>query len=189
MNAVTNPIALAALNRALSAARTGPAPRPKYSSRTADKFVIRGFAELFEELGGIGLHQGRSKNSEMVAAILEALGGNRRMITVLKALRANLGSELADKVLAEVPDFLLEECKITDQFVIRFPPSVRDTIRDGVSSAISAKGATVTSMNRWVLNALEQWINLQRQQYALLTATIAMDQAMQIDASRPTSTS
>ncbi|MBP3061943.1 Arc family DNA-binding protein [Pseudomonas chengduensis] len=170
------------MNRALSAARTGPAPRPRYSSRTADKFVIRGYSELFEELGGIGQHQGRSKNSEMVAAILEALSGNMRMKSVIMALRAYLGHDLADKVLAEVPDFILAECKVTDQFVIRLPPSVRDTIREGVSSAISAKGASVRTMNQWVLNALEQWVNLQRQQYALTTAAIAIDQTVFITA-------
>lgn len=183
MNVVKNPIAVAALNKALSAARIGPRPRPKYDSRTADKFVIRGFAELFEELAAIGLHQGRSRNSETVAAILEALGGNRRLLTVLNALKANLGHQLAEKVLAEVPDFQLTECRASDTFVIRLPPTVRDTIRNGVRNAVAPSGASAASMNQWVLNALEQWINMQRQHYALVTATIAMDHAY---ASQPT---
>lgn len=178
MKTVTNPIAIAALNRAISAVRTGPAPRPKYSSYTADKFVIRGFEELFSELDGIGLYQGRSRNSETVAAILEALGGQKRTTTMLDVLKAHLGEEVAGRVLAEVPDFSLAECKKPSKFVVRLPSNVRDTIRSGVIHAISVDGASATSMNRWLLNALVEWIKIQRQHYALLTATIEMDQAV-----------
>lgn len=175
---LTNPIAVAALNRAISAARNGPAPRPSYNSRTADKFVIRGYVELFSELAGIGKHQGRSMNSEAVAAILEALAGQRRNTAMLNILKTHLGQDLSERVLAEVPDFDLSKCKTPRKFVIRLPESARALIRDGVIEAIAESGDKSTSMNTWLLNALVEWIKSQRQQYALLMASIAMEQAL-----------
>lgn len=177
MNSLSNPIAIAALNRAITAARTGPVPRQRYDSRTADKFVIRGFEELFSELDGIGKHQGRSMNSEAVAAILEALAGQRRNTGMLNILKAHLGPELSAKVLAEVPNFDLAKCNKPREFVLRLPPSVRNTIRDGVGKVVSEKGSRTKTMNTWVLEALVDWIQSQRLQYALLMASIAMDQA------------
>ncbi|RJX72592.1 Arc family DNA-binding protein [Pseudomonas sp. LS-2] len=172
MPSVQNPIALAALNRALNAVRNGPAPRPKYDSRTADKFNIRGYQELFDELAGIGRHQGRSMNSEAVAGILDALGGRVRSVAMLNILKANLGEEVSARVLAELPDFDLELCKTRSNCVLRFPPHVRETIRDGVANVTM----DATTMNQWMLDALVQWVQVQRQQYALLTAAIAMNQ-------------
>ena len=166
-----NPIAVAALNKALRNVRAGPKRRPRYSSRTADKFVIRGFEELFEELKGIGHHQGRSMNSEAIAAILDALDGHVRSRMQVKILKSHLGEGVSDRVLAEVPDFDLSACSAPDSFVVRLPPSVRDVIRDGVKSATSGK----VTMKDWMLEALVDWINIQRQEYALLTAAIAME--------------
>lgn len=178
MTSLTNPIAVAALNRAVSAARKSPTPRPQYNSRTAEKFVIRGYAELFDELDAIGRHQGRSMNSEAVAAILEALSGQRRNTALTEILKGHLGEEVTSKVLVEVPDFDLEKCKNPRNFVLRLPPSVRDTIRDGVANVVAIEGSGARSMNSWVLNALVEWVNSQRQQYSLLMASIAIRQGL-----------
>ncbi|MBA1280292.1 DNA-binding protein [Pseudomonas stutzeri] len=178
MKSVMSPIALAALNKAMEAVRIGPSVRrPAYNSRTADKFVIRGFAELFNELAGIGLHQGRSLNAENIAGVLEALSGYKYSSTMLRVLTDYIGEGLAQKVLSEVPNFHLSQCKTPKSFVLRFPPSVRGTIKNGVAAMVNSSEASETSMNAWMLRALERWVNIQRQQYALLTAIIAMDQA------------
>ncbi|MCV4065615.1 Arc family DNA-binding protein [Pseudomonas aeruginosa] len=176
MKGLSNPLAIAAMNRAIAAARIGPAPRPKYNSRTADKFVMRGFDELFDELAAIGRHQGRSLNSESVAAVLEALAGVKRASAMVSILKAHLGEEVSARILAEVPSFDLAKCKSPRKFVMRLPPSVRDTIREGVVNAVAEQGKSIRSMNAWLLDALVDWINVQRQQYALLAASIAMEQ-------------
>lgn len=178
MNAITNPLALQALTNALQAARHGPKSRNQTDSRTADKFVIRGFVELFDELSGIGAYEGRSQNAEAVSAFLDALSGHQRSRTMLKVLKMHLGVEFADRVLAEVPDFDLKACKHQRKFVVRFPEQTRAKIKAGVDEAIkSKKDGGPTSMNQWALDALVAWIKFQRQHYALLSACIAMDQS------------
>jgi len=176
MKEIVNPIALRALENALRAARSGPKPRKKTDSRTADKFVIRGYAELFAEMSGIGLHHGRSANSEMVAAVLEALSGHERANATLRILKAHLGGEISERVLAEVPDFDLKKCKKPGKFIVRFPSQIREKVRDGVKRAASSgAGDRLSSMNKWFLEALVAWVNIQRQQYALLSAAIALE--------------
>ena len=175
MKSVSNPIALAALERALGAVRAGPVPRQKFDSRTADKFVIRGYESLWEELDGIGLHQGRSRNSESVAAILDALDGGVRSNAMLSVMIAHLGESVAEQILAEVPQFQLSRDTEPQKFVIRFPPKVRNVIKVGIASAASAPGPHHSSMNTWVLHALVRWVNVQRKHFALLTAIIAMN--------------
>lgn len=66
-------IAMAALNRHLGIVKRGPVLPKRVDSRTADKFVIRGNEQLFSELAGLALLQGRSRNSEIAAAIVEGL--------------------------------------------------------------------------------------------------------------------
>lgn len=173
MSLVRSPIALAALNRALKSVRNGPPPRPKFDSRYADKFVIRGFVELFEELGGIGRHEGRSMNSEAVAAILDMLEGQVRSVAMLNILKEKIGNDMSQRVLAELPDFDLSSCKVTKKFVVRFPPNVRGSVHEDVRQATSGS----SSMNHWVLKALVAWVNIKRQHYALLSAAIAIDEA------------
>lgn len=176
---ITNPIGLRALEKALQAARARPKPRKKYDSRTADKFVLRGYTELFAELSGVGKYNGRSTNSEIVAGVLESLTGFLRAKTLLRILKSNLGEDVSQRILAEVPTFDLHECKSLDKFVIRFPPEVRNTIRDDVRSAASREvTGNSHSMNQWILKALVEWVKIQRQYYALLSATIAHERVM-----------
>lgn len=176
---ITSPIALRALEKALKAARGGPAPRQKVDSRIADKFVVRGFAELFTELAGIGLHHGRSGNSEMVAGILEGITGFVRKKHEVKLLKKDLGHDMSLRVLAEVPTFDLSACKTPDKFVIRFPPMIRDTVRDDVQRVADNKVSDgPNSMNQWLLKVLVEWVILQRQHYALLSASIAHEREL-----------
>lgn len=178
MTQIVNPIALRALEKALHAARRGPEPRKKVSSRVADKFVIRGFKELFSELAAIGQHHGRSANSEMVAAVLEELAGHERASALIRILHANLGLEVGQMVLETVPTFQLEACIEKDRFVIRLPPQVRERVRDGVRQALQSNdGMPRKSMNDWVLQALVTWVRYQRQQFALLSAAISLEQS------------
>lgn len=130
--------------------------------------------ELFEELKGIGLHQGRSMNSEAVAAILDSLEGNIRTTARVKVLQAQLGKRLSAEVMAEVGEFDLSMCVKPKKFVVRLPPSVRDIIRDGVRKATTGKGGAIF-MRDWILEALVKWVNNQRQEFALLTTIIEMD--------------
>lgn len=180
MKKLSNPLAIAAVAKAaaVAAGRMRPTPKPKGNSRTAEKFVIRGYAELFEEVSGIGLHHGRSRNSEVVAALLDGLAGNVRTQAELKILRAHLGEEIANGVLSDIPDFDITQCNVKDEYIVRCPPTVRDKIRDGVKSDIEGKRKTST-MNQWMLTAVVSWINIQRQHYALLNAAIAIEQSLQ----------
>jgi hypothetical protein len=171
MSSINNPIALAALQRARRAVKMAPTPRPKGHSRTADKFVIRGYTEMYIELDGIGRHQGRSRNSEIQSAVLEALGGWKRTTAQLNILVQHLGKSVSRALLAEIPDFDTDECTTKDKFVLRFPPKVRDMVRDGVAS----KNLDAENMNDWFLITLVRWIDVQRKLYALLSAAIAMD--------------
>ncbi|MDF9778941.1 Arc family DNA-binding protein [Pseudomonas baetica] len=191
MKPIEHPIALRAFERAYKASRVPPKPRKKTDSRTADKFVVRGYNELFEEMAGIGLHQGRSINSEVVAAILEALSGFERSSTMQRILTASLGESLSARVLASVPNFDLGVCTERRDFVVRFPDSVRDSVREDVKRIIAmpqnpkalstqfSGPADVKrnerSMNTWVLKALVAWIKIQRQQFALLSAAIELE--------------
>lgn len=58
MKSVLSPLALQALKKARLAGRHTPVPRPKTNSRTADKFLIRGYEELFNEVAGMASHEG-----------------------------------------------------------------------------------------------------------------------------------
>lgn len=171
MTSRSSQLATAYLNRALRAARIAPTPRPKGDSRTADKFIIRGYEELYAELDGIGRYQGRSRNSEVQSAVLEALGKWNRTTAMLNILVMHLGSEVSEQILKEVPDFELSKCKREDRFVLRFPPNVRQIVRSGIESAELG----VMSMNDWFLRVLVRWVNVQRQHYALLSAAMAMN--------------
>jgi hypothetical protein len=170
MTSASQLIALEALNRARKAAKVKPVIRPKTDSRKADKFVCRGFPELWEEMKAIGNHQGRSLNSECVAAVLDKLSGHVRSKALLALTMRQLGEEVSAQILADIP--VLEPRSIVrtaPKFVIRFPDDVRDTVRDGVKDMFGV------SMNTWYVLCFVDWVNIQRRQYALLSAAMAMD--------------
>lgn len=186
MKSISNPIAQQAYARALRASRTAPTPRKKTLSSTADKFVIRGYVELFHEMAAIGLYQGRSANSETVAAILEAIDGYSRSDGLTKILKRNLGEDLARNVLDEVPAFDLSLCETRKKFVVRFPDEIRDRVRNDLNELSKKQGGSrQLSMNTWLLNALVRWIKIQREQYALLSAGIAFEQSLLSNDARP----
>jgi len=174
-NLPDNPIARAAFEGALRRAVAPPAPRAKYHSRTADKFVIRGNVDLFQALGDIGKHHGRSVNSEVVAAVMEAIDGHTRANALISILKANLGAEISEQVLAGVQQIEIDNGSEGVKFVVRLPEKVRDKVRTELVFTLpgneSDKGA---SMNTWFLAALSTWVNLQRQQHALLSASIEL---------------
>lgn len=174
-NLPDNPIARAAYEGALKRAVAPPAPRARYQSRTADKFIIRGNASLFQALSDIGKHHGRSINSEVVAAVMEAIEGHVRLNALISILKANLGLEISEQLLAGVPVLELVNGSEPVRFVARLPERVRGKVRAELvftlSDIDSDKGV---SMNTWFLKALVTWVNLQHQQHALLSASIEL---------------
>lgn len=179
-NSLMSPIAIRALEKALQAARVPPKSRVRVDSRIADKFVVRAYSELLQELAAIGVHEGRSANSEIVSGILEALAGYERSNATTRILRAALGEEVAEQVLAEVPTFEIALCTHPRKFVIRFPATVRETIRVGVKNVESIDDAIPQrSMNKWLLDSMVAWVNIQRTQYALLSAVVAHEKALE----------
>lgn len=176
MKLPANPIALRAYENALRAGRKAPKHKRKRGvSREADKFVVRGYRELFDELSGIGLHEGRSANSEMVAGVLAGLSGFEREQNRILVTQEYLGEELSGRVLAGIPTFDLSQCKHPANFVIRFPPQVRDTVRLGVE-----KASTALTMNQWLLDTLVAWVEFQRRDFALLSAAISYRKSMRM---------
>lgn len=173
-----NPIARAAYESALKRAVAPPPPRSTYKSRTADKFVIRGNVDLIQALSDIGKHHGRSINSEVVAGVMEAIDGHLRANALIGILKANLGKEISAQVLAGVPVLELENGSEPVKFVARLPEKVREKVRTDLVFTLpdmdSDKGV---SMNTWFLTALVTWVNLQRQQHALLSASIELQGA------------
>lgn len=176
MNGIISPVALAALDMALVAAKKGPAPRQSVNSRHADKFVLRGYAELFSELADIGIQQCRCVNSEIVAAIMEGIDGQARGNAMLRILVASVGPEVAARVLSEVPAFDLSGGGTPADFTVRFPPQLRESVSLAVLREVElgVEGAHRT-MRSWILSALVAWVRLQRQQYALLSAAIELE--------------
>lgn len=175
MKSVLSPLALQALAKARLAGRHTPAPRPKTNSRTADKFVIRGYEELFNEVAGMASHEGRSINSEVVAAIFDALSGQVRSRAMLHVLKSYLGPELARSALDSIPVFHLENCKVPKKFVVRLPDTIRASLKDSVMDRIREEGLQGgISMNTWTVQAIAAWVQIRRKQYALLSAAIAV---------------
>lgn len=174
MKDLNNRIALAALERARNQ-RLAKLPRKVINSRTADKFVIRGYVEIFDALNQIGKHHGRSQNSEVVAAILESLQGYRRSSLLIDALVMKVG----DKANAEIEDSYqkLDPAlfKTPQKFVVRLPPNIRDTIREDIALAIEAEQHKSMSMNQWLIDALVKWVNVQRRTNALIEYSLGLD--------------
>lgn len=168
MNAVVNNLSPEAIAKVIEAARLLPHGADTKNSRVADKFVIRGYKELFAEMDRLAVLQLRSKNSEVNMAIIDSINGRVTSSTILGSLCAVLGEELSSVVLAAVPEFFLADCKYDDSFVIRFPDEVRDAMTEAANNEESV------TMIAWIRLALVYWINNQRQQQALLAAIAAL---------------
>ncbi|WP_250131763.1 hypothetical protein [Stutzerimonas stutzeri] len=114
-------------------------------------------------------------NSEVVAAVMEAIDGYTRANALITILKANLGTEVSEQVLAGVKQIDIDNGSAGVKFVVRLPEKVRDKVRTELvftlPGNVSDKGA---SMNTWFLAALSTWVNLQRQQHALLSASIEL---------------
>jgi Arc-like DNA binding domain len=178
MFAPKNPIA----QQALANARTPQQPRPTYSSRTADKYVIRSSRALIDAVTSLGKVHGRSANSEVVAAVMESLAGRQRTIATRNILVARLGQPLADQVLASVKRVGIEPVKqprFGDQVVIRLPDGVRMSIAEAVARSKRETGR-FPSMLAYVNAAIVFWINIQRECDALLSACMAMDESLSL---------
>lgn len=171
MKAVVTTLDHETRTRAIEAARMLPRGADTQSSRIADKFVIRGYEELFSELERLASLQLRSKNSEVNMAIIDSLNGRVHSTATLNGLRAHLGEDLSYEVLAAVPEFVMSKATYAhnDKFVIRFP----DDIRGAMTLAAADEGAG--SMIGWMRQTLEYWINVQRQQQALLAAIAVIE--------------
>lgn len=159
---------------ALDAARKTRPARPRFVSRTADKFVIRASGQLIQAMAELGKHQGRSANSEVTFALTESLAGRVRARTERRCYEATLGPDLAGEVLMQVVKFDKSEMSGKSRSIIRLPDGIRMAIADSVDRK-NATEARFQSMNSWVLDALVWWINHQRESYALLNACIALD--------------
>lgn len=166
MSAVVMNIDHATRTRAIEAARWLPRGADTQSSRSADKFVIRGYEELFAEIERLAVLQLRSKNSEVNMAIMDSINDRIHSSATLSGLRSYLGEELSDEVLAAVPEFVMSSTihRHDDKFVIRFP----DEVRPAMTQASVDEGSG--SMIAWIRQTLAYWINAQRQQHALLAA-------------------
>lgn len=142
-----------------------------YSSRTADKFVLRGPHSLFDAVAELGNTQGRSVNSEIVQAIQAKIAGRQAASLTRQCLCARLGDTKAAFALAGIKPFDAQTGSETKKTVIRFPLGVREAIADAVDRAREAEGDSVTK-NGWIVEALIWWVDVQRQTNALLGACI-----------------
>lgn len=137
-----------------------------WNSRTADKFVVRGYASLFVELSNLAKQAGRSRNSEAVAALSDALLGFKHTNGLLHILKQHIGPETADQLLAQVPE--IKPCGPEKKLILRFP----NDMRSDVALAQSELKGSLRSMNSWMLDALEKWVVHQRQIQVLMDAAI-----------------
>ncbi|MNJ73353.1 hypothetical protein D3C77_701380 [compost metagenome] len=62
---------------------------------------------------------------------------------------------------------------------------MREKVRIGLEN-VCREGGIGQSMNSWYLKVLVRWVNIQRQQYALLSAEIALNRAMAGESEAPT---
>lgn len=166
--------------QALTNARAQRQPRPKYNSRTADKYVIRTSRSLIDAVSELGKVHGRSGNSEFVAAVMESLAGRQRTIAMRNILIARLGQPLANQVLENVERVASEPVKqprYGDHVVLRLPDGVRMAISEVVARSKKETGR-FPSMLAYVNAAVVFWINIQRECDALLSACMTIDESL-----------
>lgn len=142
------------------------------SSRTAEKFAVRAFKGMFDELDRLAVLQLRSKNSECVLALIDSLDGRVRSTAALNCLVKyvdfHLGFGTSADILEAVPEFVYSGWAGDDKFVIRLPEDARESIAHAANESNVA-------MNTWVKKALGYWINMQRQIHALTVAVSAIE--------------
>ncbi|MCU9527495.1 Arc family DNA-binding protein [Pseudomonas mosselii] len=166
--------------KALNNARAQRQPRPKYNSKTADKYVIRTSRSLIDAVSDLGKVHGRSGNSEMVAAIMESLAGRQHTVAMRNILIARLGQPLSGQVLANVERRAAEpvvQTRDADKVVLRLPEGVRMSIIEVVARSKKETGR-FPSMLAYVNAAIVFWINIQRECDALLSACMTMDESL-----------
>lgn len=173
MNAVMTNIDPRKIQAAIEAAKWLPHGPERENSREADKFVIRAYVEMFEELGRLAGLQLRSRNSEVVMAIIDSIEGRIGSRNALDTLCHYLGEELSTQVLAVVPEFKLSDCSEEDRFVVRYPLEVRDAMFQAAEEEGAESGIA------WLVGTLLYWINAQRKKYALYTALSVINSSIE----------
>ena len=141
------------------------------STLTAERFSIRGNKYLFLEITRLGNESGRSTNSEMVAAILEALSGNKLTNVLFLALKAYLGTEITSSTLETFKELDFKPWKVEAKFQIRIPPNVYAAAPQKIKDLLAETGQQ-KSMNTWIIESLVSWISIQHKLSALLIAAI-----------------
>jgi hypothetical protein len=122
------------------------------------------YVEMFDELERLAGLQLRSRNSEVLMAIIDSIEGRVGSKNAVETLCYYLGEDLSTQVLAVVPEFKLSDCFEEDRFVIRYPLEVRDAMFEAAKSDGAESGIA------WVVETLLYWINAQRKKYALYAA-------------------
>lgn len=143
------------------------------TARTADKFPLRCSKSLCDELSDIGYSRGRSQNVEFVVAITEALDGFCRTESMIKILKAHLGEAKSQKALSRVVTFRDADDPVRAQHILRCHATMRDMIRtESQKPTYVPTDGRRASMNSWIIEAVEHWINQERQLIALLDASL-----------------
>jgi len=158
--------------RALRVIRERARPRRAIARTTAEKFSVRGYVELFDEMTATGTVHGRSLNSEIVLAILGRLSGLVREKQAIGALEKAVGQALTEAAKISAPSFKKEDCRTSIDKVVRLPEGVRDEIKAAIASSPKP-----VSMNHWIVDAVIEWINIQHQHYSLLSALTELSES------------
>lgn len=173
MNAFLNAKAHAAVERALRESGIGLQPQAPIKAPSAPKTILRASALLLDALKLLSESERRSQNSELVIAIQERLTGYLRIRSMIASLQATLGPELSELVLSAVPLLESQQCSGYRRLGARFPDGVLEAVRAKCGDPGDSE-ADRTSMNSWMLGAAVEWVNLRRQQHALLSAVQAI---------------
>lgn len=168
MNAVRQKVDPKILDRIAERARWLPEALDRDNSREADKFVIRYYAEVSEELERLASLGLRSKNAEVCCALMDSIHYRHKSRTILHSLIHYLGDEVSTRVLELVPEFRYADCRQEDKFVVRFPTELRSAIARAAQDSDNGD----TTMIGWVRATLLYWINAQRQIHALQDAVV-----------------
>lgn len=177
MNAVQRHTTPGLIYQMLRAAKTQPEIYARDNSRTEDKFVVRLPVELQIAMDEVARMQHRSLNSEVVMAVLDALGENTGSLVELEGLRAYVGNDIARQVIEQVPKFEATQPIEMTTYVSRLPEGVRTQVR---AAALESEDGS-TSMRAWIMDALIHWVNSRRWIAALTRAAVVLMQDGWVD--------